>query len=52
MICQAKAKLKWDKAHKFYQKLTDGSIEKQRPDGTEIVSSMNRATIDEKGNIN
>ena len=48
MIYQVKAKFKYDKAQEFYQKLTDGTIEKQRPDGEEIVSSMNRATIDKK----
>ena len=52
MIYQVKAKFNYDKAQEFYQKLTDGTIEKQRPDGPEIVSSMNRATIDDNGNIN
>ena len=52
MIYQVKAKFKYDKAREFYQKLTDGSIEKQQPDGPEMVSSMNRATIDDNGNIN
>jgi hypothetical protein len=52
MIYQVKAKFKYDKAQEFYQKLTDGTIEKQRPDGEEIVSSMNRATIDKNGDIN
>ena len=52
MIYQVKAKFNNDKAREFHRKLTDGSIEKQRPDGTEIVSSMNRATIDDKGFIN
>ena len=51
MIYQVKAKFNFDKAREFYQKLTDGTIEKQRPDGPEIVSSMNRATIDDKGYI-
>lgn len=52
MIYQVKAKFNYDKAREFHQKLTDGSIEKQRPDGAEIVSSMNRATIDDKGYVN
>ncbi|MDN3669065.1 hypothetical protein QWY93_06975 [Echinicola jeungdonensis] len=52
MIYQVKAKFNFDKAREFYQKLTDGTIEKQRPDGPEIVSSMKRATIDERGKIN
>jgi hypothetical protein len=33
------------KAPDFYEKLTDGSIEGQRPDGREILSSMKRAKI-------
>jgi len=30
---------------KFYQKLTDGTIQNQKPDGYEIVNSMKRAKI-------
>ena len=52
MIYQVKAKFNYDKAQEFYQKLTDGTIEMQRPDGPEMVSSMNRATIDDNGDIN
>ena len=52
MIYEVKAKFNYDKAREFHQKLTDSTIEKQRPDGPEIVSSMNRATIDDKGYIN
>ena len=52
MIYQVKAKFNYNKAHEFHQKLTDGIIEKQRPDGPEMVSSMNRATIDDNGDIN
>ena len=29
----------------FYQKLTDGTIQDQKPDGQEIVNSMKRAKI-------
>jgi len=35
----------------FYQKLTDGTIENQKPDGAEILSSMKRAKIIEPGVI-
>ena len=35
----------------FYRKLTDGSIESQRPDGREILASMKRARITEPGVI-
>jgi hypothetical protein len=52
MIYQVKAKFNYDKAQEFYRKLTDGTIDKQRPDGSEIVNSMNRATIDNNGDIN
>ncbi len=52
MIYQVKAKFRYGRAQEFYQKLTDGSIEKQQPDGPEMMSSMNRAIIDDNGNIN
>ena len=29
----------------FYQKLTDGTIQNQKPDGHEIINSMKRAKI-------
>jgi hypothetical protein len=35
----------------FYQALTDGSVENQRPDGREIVASMKRARITAPGEI-
>lgn len=52
MIYRVKAKFNLDKAQEFLRKLKDGTIEKQRPDGQEMVSSMNRATIDDNGDIN
>ena len=36
-------------AAEFLSKLTDGTIEAQKPDGKEIVASMNRAVIDAEG---
>jgi hypothetical protein len=33
----------------FLRKLTDGTIESQKPDGKEIVDSMNRAVINDEG---
>jgi hypothetical protein len=33
----------------FYRRLTDGSIENQKPDGREIVASMKRARVTEPG---
>ena len=52
MIYRVTAKFNFDKAREFHRKLTDGTIQNQRPDGPEIVSSMNRATIDDAGNNN
>ena len=51
MIYKVRAKYKPEKAIKFFEKLTDGSISNQKPDGTEIVSSMKRAKITEPGVI-
>ena len=39
------------KTTEFLEKLTDGSIEQQRPDGPEIVASMKRAKITAPGVI-
>ena len=52
MIYKVRATFSYDKAREFHQKLTDGSIQKQQPDGPEMVASMNKATIDDKGDIN
>jgi len=49
MIYKVKAKFINSKSKEFYKKLIDGTIEKQRPDGSEIVASMNRAIIDSSG---
>jgi len=34
-----------EKMNEFYQKLTDGTIQNQKPDGQEIINSMKRAKI-------
>jgi len=52
LIYKIKAKFNFEKAKEFLQILTDGTIQKQKPDGQEIVESMNRATIDDDGNVN
>ncbi len=52
MIYKVLAKFDYGKAHEFHEKLTDGTILKQQPDGPEIVNSMNRASIDDSGNVN
>ena len=45
MNYSVKAKYIEEKMGKFYQKLTDGTIQNQKPDGQEIVNSMKRAKI-------
>ena len=45
MIYSVKAKFIEEKTKEFYQKLTDGTIQNQKPDGQEIVDSMKRAKI-------
>ncbi|NKI30442.1 hypothetical protein [Croceivirga thetidis] len=52
MIYRVSAKFNFDKTLEYLQKLIDGSIEKQRPDGPEIIRAMYSATIDENGIVN
>jgi len=40
MIYSVKDRFVEDKMAEFYQKLTDGTIQNQKPDGQEIVNSM------------
>ena len=49
MIYKVRAKFIEEKLGDFYLKLTDGTIQNQRPDGEEIVDSMKRARITEPG---
>jgi len=51
LIYSIKAKFIAENMKEFFQKLTDGTIENQKPDGTEILSSMKRAKITEPGVI-
>jgi hypothetical protein len=44
-IYSVKARCIEEKMKEFYQKLTDGTIQDQKPDGQEIVNSMKRAKI-------
>jgi hypothetical protein len=46
-IYSVKARYIEEKMKEFYQKLTDGTIENQKPDGQEIVNLMKRAKITE-----
>lgn len=45
MIYSVKAKFIEEKMGEFYRKLTDGTIQNQKPDGQEIINSMKRAKI-------
>ena len=45
MFYSVKAQYNEEKMDEFYQKLTDGTIQNQEPDGYEIVNSMKRAKI-------
>ena len=51
MIYRVRARYRPDKAPEFYRKLTDGTIENQRPDGQEILASMERAKITDSDTI-
>jgi len=51
MIYKVRAKFIKERTSEFFEKLTDGSISSQKPDGKEIVSSMKRAKIIEPGII-
>jgi len=46
-IYSVKARYFEEKMKEFYQKLIDGTIENQKPDGQEIINSMKRAKITE-----
>ena len=50
-IYSVKARYTEEKTGEFYQKLTDGTIQNQKPDGQEIVNSMKRAKITEQNTI-
>lgn len=45
MLYRVKGRLIADKMSEFYGILTDGSIEKQYPDGQELLASMKRAVM-------
>ncbi len=51
MYYRITAKLNTERALDFLQILTDGTIKSQRPDGAEIVDSMNRAVISDNGEV-
>ncbi len=51
MIYSVKARFIEEKMAEFYQKLTDGTIQNQKPDGQEVVNSMKRAKITQPNTI-
>ena len=51
MIYSVKARFIEEKMGEFYRKLTDDTIQNQKPDGQEIVNSMKRAKITEPNTI-
>ena len=51
MIYHVRARFKEHTAAAFLAKLTDGTISKQRPDGAEIVASMERAVVTPSGHV-
>ena len=51
MIYKVTAEFIDSKAGEFYQKMTDGSIQNQKPDGPYIVDSLRKASIQESGLI-
>ncbi len=49
MIYHVQARFRADTAAEFLTKLTDGTISAQRPDGAELVASMERAIVNAEG---
>lgn len=49
MIYKVRARYREARAREFFGKLTDGTIASQKPDGQEIVASMQRAKITAPG---
>ena len=51
MFYRVTARLRPETGADFLRKLTDGTIERQSPDGREIVDAMNRAVLSDDGNV-
>ena len=49
MLYKVRAKIIEENLSMFYEKLIDGTIYNQRPDGKEIVASMKRAKLIKSG---
>ena len=51
MIYHVRARFKAETARDFHAKLSDGSIANQRPDGPELIASMDRAVVNAEGQV-
>lgn len=51
MLYRVRARIMEGKMSEFFNKLTDGTIAQQRPDGQEILASMQRARLTAPGVI-
>lgn len=51
MFYRVKANFKPETAADLSEKLKDGTIQNQRPDGGEIIDGLNRAVVTESGQI-
>lgn len=51
MLYKVKAKFHTDLLAEFFTKLSDGTIEHQKPDGLEMVASMKKAKVTDENTI-
>ncbi|QDU34431.1 hypothetical protein KS4_25010 [Poriferisphaera corsica] len=51
MFYRVKAKLKKDKAKELLERIQDGSISKNGPDGEEMINGFERAGVDDSGTV-
>ena len=51
MIYKVTARFKEESAAEFLRELRDGTIARQKPDGSEMVDSMDRAVVKESGEV-
>ncbi len=51
MIYHVQATLREETAAALIEKLTDGSVASQKPDGPELVASMKRAVVNSEGKV-
>ena len=51
MIYHVRARFREDTADSLLEKLNNGTISKQQPDGPELVASMERAVVNANGEV-